>query len=770
MRMFRKGIMAKTIIRSCVLFFMIIFAAEDLTAQTITANFTYTQDCKDFQFTDASSSTGGNIIAWDWDFGDGVGTSTLQNPPYTYAIAGDYTVTLTVTHETLITDFHSELVSIVEPAAAFNFLQTCDMFEFTDGSSAISGNITAWDWDFGDGTGTSTQQNPTYTYPTEGDYTVSLTVTHESGCQDMKTHLVSYYLPQVAFSVSSDCETFTFTDLSVITTGTIDSWSWDFGDGIGTSVQQNPVYTYGSPGQYTVSLTITTSTGCQESADSVVSFYYPTAGFTYSNVCGDFEFQNESVVTGGELTYFWDFDDGSTSTDENPAHSYASGGDYNVVLTVTHESGCTDTYEEIVSFYNPIAQFSHDVACVGTETCFYDESVANADTITTWIWNFGNGNSSGSQNPCIVYTSPGQYIVTLVVVNSDGCFSEPATDTLNVDYPPEAEFLVNPSCFNDSTSFINVTDTNNIEISYWLWDFGDPASGVNNTSGLFEPKHLFTAEGPFDVILEVENINGCTSTFVETIMVDSLPEADFAIPDTVAVGVEFTITDNSIAHGSPILTRFWNFGDGQTAINPNPVIHTYTSPGSYEICLYITSFSGCSDSICYTITISALPFADFTYESDVTLITNFYDDSNPDTTIVNWFWDFGDLTVSTDTISGTPTPTYTYPEEGYYNVYLEVLDSYGGTSDTLKTIYVGNALVADYYHEDVCFGDSVVFYDNSYSPLSLDIDSWYWNFDDGSDTTYFVQSDSIVHYYDTAGVYIVAFAISGFLGEIPVTD
>ncbi|MCD4732323.1 MAG: PKD domain-containing protein, partial [Bacteroidales bacterium] len=494
------------------------------------------------------------------------------------------------------------------------------------------------------------------------------------------------------------------------------------------------------------------------------------AGFSYDNICGDFEFQNESTVADGELTYFWDFDDGNTSTDENPIHSYASGGDYEVFLTVTHESGCTDTYMDMVSFYNPIAQFDHDVACVETETCFYDESIPNSDSISTWIWNFGNGNSSSSQNPCIVYTSPGQYIVTLVVVNSDGCFSEPAIDTLNVDYPPEAEFIANPACFHDSSFFINITDTHDIEIAFWQWDFGDPASGANNTSALFEPKHLFTAEGPFDVTLEVENINGCISSIVETILVDSLPDADFSMPDIVAVGVEFTITDLSIAYGSPILTQFWDFGDGQTAINPNPVIHTYTSPGTYEICLYITNFSGCSDSICYTITISALPFADFTYESDITLITNFFDNSNPDTTIVDWFWDFGDLTVTSDTISGTPTPTYTYPEEGYYNVFLEVLDSYGGISDTIKTIYVGNALVADYYHQDVCLGDTVIFYDNSYSPLSADIDSWYWNFDDGTDTTYFVQSDSIVHYYDTAGVYYVSFAISGFLGSVQVSD
>jgi len=770
MRINRKRDMIKAFIKASILLFVLVFVSGSLFAQGVTAGFTYDQNCKEFQFASTSISTGGGISSYDWDFGDG-GGSTLEDPAYTYLGTGNYTVTLTVTHDDLVTtDMHQETVSIVEPTAAFDYDQTCALFEFADLSTPDDGTITNWDWDFGDLLGTSSQQNPIYTYPDEGDFIVKLKVTHESGCQDSITQDVSYYLPEVAFSIASNCETFIFTDLSSTQTGTITDRLWDFGDGTGTSTAQNPNYTYAIPGEYTVSLTVTTSIGCEVTVDSTISFYNPTAAFTFDNICGDFEFENESTVTDGELTYFWVFDDGFTSTDENPTHSYLGGGDYEVSLTVTHESGCTDTYMEMVSFYFPIAQFTHDVACVGTETCFYDESIPNSDSISTWIWNFGNGNSSSSQNPCIVYTSPGDYIVTLVVVNSDGCFSEPAIVTLNIDYPPDAEFIANPACFMDTTSFINITDTHDIEIASWSWDFGDLASGINNTSNLFEPTHLFTTEGPFDVILDVENINGCVSSFVETIMVDSLPDAEFSMPDTVAVGVEFTITDLTIAYGSPILTRFWDFGDGQTAINPNPVIHTYDNPGTYEVCLYVTNFSGCSDSICYTITISELPFADFTYDSDITLITNFFDDSNPDTTIVGWFWDFGDLTVTSDTVSGTPTPTYTYPEEGYYNVFLEVTDSYGGKSDTIKTIYVGNALVADYYHLDVCFGDTTVFYDISYSPLSLDINSYYWNFDDGSDTTYTIQSDSIIHYYDTAGVYNVAFAISGFLGEIPITD
>ncbi len=232
--------------------------------------------------------------------------------------------------------------------------------------------------------------------------------------------------------------------------------------------------------------------------------------------------------------------------------------------------------------------------------------------------------------------------------------------------------------------------------------------------------------------LFVENINGCQSEVYKSVVVDSLPEANFTLQDTVAVGIEFTITDLSVPHGYPILTWYWDFGDGNTAINTNPITHTYLAAGSYDICLIVVDFNGCTDTTCQTIVVTDLPFVDFSYSADVTLFTNFYDESTPDTTIVNWFWDFGDLLVTTDTISGTPNPTYQYPAEGFYSVYLKVWDSYGGMRDTTKIIYIGSAIVAGFSSNEICFGDSIYFNDESYSPLSINIQNvvlelWRWN-------------------------------------------
>ena len=660
--------------------------------------------------------------------------------------------------------------------AGFTYNQNCLNFEFFDASTASGGaTITDYLWDFGDPASgvnnTSNLPNPTHTFSDYSGYSVSLTVS-DANSGDWNTFItsVNIILPVAGFNYTSDCESFSFQNSST-PLADIDSVYWHFGEGdtlrLQTPQSFDANYSYSTPGEYTVFLKVF-QTGCSDTVSHIVSFYQPEAGFTYTNTCGEFQFNNESQVLSGTLSYFWEFDDGTNSTDEDPLHVFADPGDHEVMLTVTHESGCQSYFEEVVSFYEPIAHFSYDPPCLGIETCFYDESLPSGE-ITSWLWDFGNGNSSSLQNPCYIYGTPGEYIVSLIVTNTYGCSSEPFIDTLQVDFPPEADFISSLTCFNQVTVFDNLTDTNNVAVSSWLWDFGDPASGAN-TSSLFEPTHLFSTEGTFQVSLSVENVNGCSSFIIKPVVVDSIPEADFIIPDTIAAGNVLTIIDNSIAHGTPILIRSWNFGDGVITINPNPVTHIYTDPGNFEICLIVTNLKGCTDTLCQTIVVTSLPHADFDFTIGPGLTTHFTDQSYTDSFVVDWFWDFGDLTVSDDTLRGYPNPSYTYPTEGFYSVYLRIHDYYGGVHDTSKTIYVGTAVIADFSNVDVCSGENVKLYDDSYTLVSADFISWYWDFGDNTDTLYFERADSIYHHYDTAGFYDVTFATTGLMNGIPSTD
>ncbi|MFD2588701.1 PKD domain-containing protein [Croceitalea marina] len=143
------------------------------------ASFTSEIDFLDVAFTNTSV----NGVSYEWDFGDGAGTSTEENPSYSYAAGGTYTVSLIATSRTDDTDTVTEMITVeprpVAPVADFTFVATNLDVEFTDASLANDGNITAYAWDFGDGTGTSALADPSYSYGAAGTYQVALTITFD---------------------------------------------------------------------------------------------------------------------------------------------------------------------------------------------------------------------------------------------------------------------------------------------------------------------------------------------------------------------------------------------------------------------------------------------------------------------------------------------------------------------------------------------------------------------------------------------------------------
>jgi serine protease len=154
-------------------------------------------------FTDLSSGTG--IDGWSWDFGDGVGTSSAQNPSYTYNSAGTYTVSLTVSSSSQgcnDTQTKTGYITVQEvPVANFSGSPTSGSAPLTvDFSDLSSGNPTSWSWDFGDGVGSSSAQNPSYTYDAAGTYTVTLTASNTCGSDvDQKVDYITVTEPTQNF-------------------------------------------------------------------------------------------------------------------------------------------------------------------------------------------------------------------------------------------------------------------------------------------------------------------------------------------------------------------------------------------------------------------------------------------------------------------------------------------------------------------------------------------------------------------------------------------
>ena len=217
-------------------------------------SYTYGVATADTQFRD--KSTGLAPTSWSWDFGDG-GTSTLQNPThqYSYAAPGTFNVSLTATNaygNTTCTK--NAFVTLVPIRAIFTGTPTSGPIPLTVAfTDASRGAPTSWSWSFGDNN-SSTAQNPTHQYTAVGNFTVSLTVTNANG-QDTCT--MNNYITVNPFKADFSGSptwglpplTVNFTDASSAAT----AWSWDFGDG-GTSTVQNPSHAYSNVGYYTVSL------------------------------------------------------------------------------------------------------------------------------------------------------------------------------------------------------------------------------------------------------------------------------------------------------------------------------------------------------------------------------------------------------------------------------------------------------------------------------------------------------------------------------------
>ncbi len=312
--------------------------------------------------------TTGDVTGYSWDFGDG-NSSTATDPTHTYSSAGSYTVTLTATgaggSDSAVC---SACVTVSDPPPpppeppVASFTSTPASGEapvdvnFTDTST---GDITGHSWDFGDGSGSSVA-NPSHTYTSAGTYDVSLTVTGPGGsdtfvCSGCVTVTDPPPPPPAApvadFTVSTTSGdvplSVSFTNL---TTGDVTGYSWDFGDGNGSS-GTNPTHTYNAAGTYTVSLTATgpggsdtaVCSGCITVTDPVPPA--PVAGFSASTSGGeaplDVSFTNTS--TGDITGYSWDFGDGSSSSAINPTHTYTAAGSYDVSLTVVG-SGGSDTF------------------------------------------------------------------------------------------------------------------------------------------------------------------------------------------------------------------------------------------------------------------------------------------------------------------------------------------------------------------------------------------------------------------------------------------
>ena len=219
-----------------------------------------------------------------------------------------------------------------------------------------------------------------------------------------------------------------FTDGSTDTDGSVQSWTWDFGDGSG-STEQHPTHAYTSGGSYEVSLAVTDDSGASRSLTRTVSVSdgnsSPTAAFTPS--CTELACaftDGSSDGDGTVVAWEWSFGDGETSDLASPSYVYAAPGTYTVSLRVTDDGGATTSTSKQVTVSLPVANAppiaGFTSSCAGLACTFTDTSTDTDGNVSGWSWTFGDGATSTVRNPSRTYASAGTYAVALTVTDDDG--------------------------------------------------------------------------------------------------------------------------------------------------------------------------------------------------------------------------------------------------------------------------------------------------------------------------------------------------------------
>ncbi len=717
-----------------------------------------------------------NVAQWVWNYGDGI-TETFNSPvepTHLYPYADTYQVTLTATNLNgcikILT--HQVVIGHLPTALFSNSAPVCDgdMISFTDHSYSPSNTyLVQWHWDFGDGQSITINypDNPNvqHTYLIPGPYTITLTVTNNQQCTSTKIRPINIDPSPIAnFDYGNPCanEFIAFTDLSQSNGGgVITEWLWNFGDpGSGTnniSHLKNPVHLFSTAADYLVELIVSTANGCDSSSIKTITVKArPQAIFTADTIClgTSTQFTDESVANAGIITSWdWDFGDGSAHSHiQNPDHLYSASGNHLATLTVTNTGGCTHSVsQQVIVSPAPMAGFSNSIGnCSGSAVSFSDLSFALNGYLVKWIWNFGDGNSQtilfpDPQNTTHIYTNPGNFMASLSVQSSDSCWAT-SSHTVTVGASPLANFDYSSNrCNGSPISFQDLSQPNGgTQIIAWNWNFGDPASGVNNTSSLKNPTHVYQLSGSYTVQLIIRNVNNCSDTIEKTIDINGIPSVAFSA-DTVCKGSVTHFTDLSVANSGTLLTWNWDFGDGSTSNEKNPT-HTYQESGSYNVSLNVTNSMNCQGDTTQYVLVYESPHALFSYTGHcVSSMVSFQDESWTNVgSIYQWHWDFGDGDTS-----NLKNPTHVYSSPGTFIVKLKVKNTVG-CSDSLEVpVIIYPRPEADFSSfSTFCPKGRVTFSDHSIT-AGVPVTGWLWIFENGSYSTAanpaytFPQTDTI---------------------------
>ncbi|MCS6819106.1 MAG: PKD domain-containing protein, partial [Chitinophagales bacterium] len=555
-------------------------------------------------------------------------------------------------------------------------------------ATVVGSPIVSCQWSMDGSTIFSTQCNAPvqYTFQNPGTYNIWLRVQTADGCFDTARATITVSPKPVADFVATPrqaCLKVPIDFTCLCSGGT--SYFWDFGPG--TSTQQNPSHLYEEIGPHTVTLTVRNGR-CATTVTKVdyIESLVPRAEFDFLTSCTNplkVDFRSQSQ---GADSLWWRFHTNLPTTPRDTAtrisYTYPAVGNYNVTLYVYNiTTGCIDSITKPVNLLSPNKSFgvNKQNACVGEPLSFRDSTNFG----TTWIWYFGDGDSSIQRNPVKRYNAPGKYTVKLIINRGLPCQDSIIRINYITIHKPKADYVVDKTsgCEPLTVNFRSTSIANTAPIVNYNWGFTNNYAGFGgsvNSKG--DTSWTFSGGNPaYNVRLIVTDSVGCKDTVIKnaiirpTVIVPRIqaidPKTGNPLSGCPCAGeqIEFRNLTQSPAN----FTYLWDFGDGNTRSLPtnSTVYHTYAQNGTYNVILTaISKTDTCRKSISIPVCIQGLGL-DFSNTSITVPCPPFaaqFINTTQDTAGVTFTWYFGDNSVPSNEFS--PIHPYYFP--GDYDVSL----------------------------------------------------------------------------------------------------
>jgi PKD repeat protein len=611
------------------------------------------------------------------------------------------------------------------------------------------GDADTFIYQFGDGTTfiTTSDTSVSHTYISEGIYKVILTA--KNACRTSKDSILIKILksPDPEFSISDTlgCGPLTVS-FNNTTTNFEANYLWDFGNGQTSGFRAPSPVTFIqsklTDTTYIVKLTVSNRCGLKAVQDTVRVLPLPVANFLLSvdSGCSPLPVAFINTSTGLPASVKWYFGNGDSSIRYNPTQVVYRTEDTNTVYTITliaqNICGIDTARRQLLVKPNTVRAFfrsSGNFGCAPYTVSFTDNSTGGTST----SWNFGNGQSSGAQNPTVTFLNAGTYTVSQFVNN--GCSFDTAIMIITV--LPTPRFTVgkdkNTACVKEPVRFTaNLTDSGSI-----TWYFSP-----TDSSNQFNPIYRYTTPGKKIIRVVLRSLVGpCTTTIFDSVFINPLP----TIPLTVDTNQGCVYKNFSLGAGASTgQFFFWEMGDGTTK-SGRFINHTYASDGVYAVRLIAETGLGCKDTVNTTVRVYPKPAAAFDYSPKDTcqgpVTVSFINQTTGGT---DYVWSFGNGSVSTD-----QNPKTVYNSPGAYAVELIANNEYGckDTANRIYNVYNIPEVSFNFTPNQGCQPLEV-----SFTNTSLYGTDFQWLFGDGNTST----TENPKHTYANPGSYDVKLIVT----------